>query len=113
MPNPTLLRAQAIVDRFVSNLRNRTRRSYRALFLADDGTPTPDGGVVLDDLARFCRARETCFDPDPRVAALLEGRREVWLRLNEFLHLPESAFLHLDPGKPNLNDGDEDDDYGR
>ncbi len=42
---------------------------------------------VLNDLARFCRAHETTFHPDPRVHAALEGRREVWLRIQEYLQL--------------------------
>ncbi len=36
---------------------------------------------VRVDLARFCRANETCFNADPRIHAVLEGRREVWLRM--------------------------------
>lgn len=42
---------------------------------------------VLKDLAKFCRAHETTFHPDPRVHAALEGRREVWLRIIEHLTL--------------------------
>ncbi len=37
--------------------------------------------VGMADLAKFCRANETCFDPDPRIHAVLEGRREVYLRI--------------------------------
>lgn len=43
--------------------------------------------AVLKDLARFCRANETTYHPDPRVHAVLEGRREVWLRIQEYLNL--------------------------
>lgn len=42
---------------------------------------------VLKDLARFCRATQSTFHPDPRVHAMLEGRREVWLRIQEQLNL--------------------------
>jgi hypothetical protein len=49
--------------------------------------------AVLSDLAKFCRADKTCFDPDPRIHAVLEGRREVWLRITQHLHLsPEQMF---------------------
>jgi hypothetical protein len=41
-------------------------------------------GMVLEDLAQFCRANQSCFDPDPRIHAVLEGRREVWLRIQEY-----------------------------
>jgi hypothetical protein len=51
------------------------------------------GQAVLHDLAQFCRASESTFDPDPRVHALKEGRREVWLRIQEHLDLtPEELF---------------------
>lgn len=43
--------------------------------------------IVLRDLAKFCRAYESTFHPDPRVHAVLEGRREVWLRIQEYLEL--------------------------
>lgn len=47
--------------------------------------PVPER--VLADLARFCRAGESTFHPDPRVHAVLEGRREVWLRIQKYLRL--------------------------
>lgn len=46
-----------------------------------------NGEKVLEDLARFCRANETTFLPDARASALLEGRREVWLRIQNHLNL--------------------------
>lgn len=42
---------------------------------------------VLKDLAIFCRAHESCFHEDPRLHAELEGRREVWLRIQHHLEL--------------------------
>lgn len=42
---------------------------------------------VLSDLAKFCRAHDTTFSADPRMHAVLEGRREVWLRIQEYLKL--------------------------
>ncbi len=45
------------------------------------------GQHVLKDLAQFCRANESTFHPDPRVHAVLEGRREVWLRIQHHLKL--------------------------
>lgn len=47
----------------------------------------PDGKVVLADLARFCRATQSTFHQDPRLAAQLDGRREVFLRIAEHLNL--------------------------
>lgn len=42
---------------------------------------------VLRDLAKFCRAHESTFHTEPRVSAMMEGRREVWLRIQENLKL--------------------------
>lgn len=42
------------------------------------------GQIVAEDLARFCRDKESTFHPDARVHALGEGRREVWLRIEKF-----------------------------
>lgn len=42
---------------------------------------------VLKDLAKFCRANESTFEADARLHAVLEGRREVWLRIQDHLNL--------------------------
>ncbi len=55
---------------------------------------------VLIDLAEFCRANETCFHQDPRVHAALEGRREVWLRIQEHIHLTPAQLVALRQGRP-------------
>ena len=47
----------------------------------------PLAEILLADLSRFCRAEETCFHADPRIHAALEGRREVWLRIQDHLKL--------------------------
>jgi len=43
--------------------------------------------AVLDDLKMFCKAEDSTFTPDSRVSALLEGRREVYLRIQDHLKL--------------------------
>lgn len=49
--------------------------------------------MVFFDLARFCRAHESTFDPNTHSAARLDGRREVWLRIQEQAGLdPETLF---------------------
>lgn len=61
------------------------------------------GKQVLQDLASFCRAKETTFHPDQRVHAALEGRREVYLRIMDHMEMePEEFFakyLNLKPTK--------------
>jgi hypothetical protein len=50
---------------------------------------TESGRMVLEDLAKFCRANDTTFMPDQRLSDVLVGRREVWLRIQEHLRLSE------------------------
>jgi hypothetical protein len=50
---------------------------------------TESGRLVLEDLAKFCRANSTTFLEDPRLSDVLVGRREVWLRIQEHLRLSE------------------------
>tara|TARA_R100000789_G_C3017331_1_gene152727 strand:+ start:818 stop:1087 length:270 start_codon:yes stop_codon:yes gene_type:complete len=47
------------------------------------------GEKVLIDLASFCRANESTFNPDPRAEGILQGRREVWLRISKHLNLTD------------------------
>lgn len=73
-----------------SYLRNR-KLAYARLFAKDN----QDAQAILKDLAKFCRAHESTFDPDPRVHALLEGRKEVWNRLQHHLQMSdEDLWIH-------------------
>ncbi len=51
------------------------------------------GQMVVEDLRRFCRADEPCWSEDQRHHARLEGRREVWLRIQNELNLPVEDLL--------------------
>lgn len=64
------------------------QQAYQATFAQD--SPTSD--AVIADLARFCRADRSSFHPDPRVHALLEGRREVYLRIYDHVKLKQDDF---------------------
>jgi hypothetical protein len=72
--------------------RSYLQQRKRAYAMAFDGV---SGEAVLKDLASFCRANESCFHPDPRVHAVMEGRREVWLRIQEHLKLTEEQLLTI------------------
>lgn len=50
---------------------------------------------VLADLALFCRADKSCWHPDPRIHAVLEGRREVWLRIQSYINMPAEQLIPL------------------
>lgn len=64
-------------------------QDYRDVF------SSPAGERVLADLARFCRAHESTFHADPRVHAVAEGRREVWLRIQRNLELTDEQLWGL------------------
>jgi len=83
---------QVAIDRTVEIIRHR-KRDYGHAFLS------PAGQAVLGDLAKFCRATETCFDADPRLHAVAEGRREVWLRIQRHLNLSSEQLFLLANGK--------------
>lgn len=70
------------------------RQAYQMVFNQERG-----GDVVLKDLAKFCRAHESTYDPDPRVHAVLEGRREVWLRICHHLDLNSEQLWQLYDGR--------------
>ena len=57
------------------------------------------GQEVLRDLAKFCRANQSCFHEDPRLHAVLEGRREVWLRIERHLNLTSQELYQIYGGR--------------
>jgi hypothetical protein len=77
-----------LAQRFVNA---RRARHYQAVFQDEDGEISVHGRKVLADLDRFCRGNQSAFHPDPRTHALLEGRREVLLRLLHFLNIDSAA----------------------
>ena len=59
---------------------------------------------VLSDLRKFCRADASTFHVDARVAAALDGRREVMLRILDYTTLTIDE-LYEKYGKGNTNGG--------
>lgn len=55
--------------------------AYHAMFMS------PGGKTVLADLVGFCFGRRSTFDPNDRVHARNEGRRDVLMRIQEFTGL--------------------------
>lgn len=76
------------LSRILSWLQRR-QSAYRSVFSGRAGD------IVLADLAVFCRATTSTFHADPRVHAVAEGRREVWLRIQNQLHLSDEQLLEL------------------
>jgi hypothetical protein len=65
-------------------------RAYKATF------NNPEGKKVLADLRRFCRATLPTANVDSvHTTYLLEGRREVFLRIMSHLQLTEDDIYNL------------------
>ena len=74
----------------LGSLLGRRNRAYQNTF------NNPEGQKVLADLRRFCRATLPTADVDnERTTYLLEGRREVWLRIQAHLHLSDEDIYNL------------------
>jgi len=78
-----------IIDKAKGLLHSR-KRAYDTVF--NNGV---DAKIVLKDLADFCRANAPTFHEDPRLHALVEGRREVWLRIQKYLNLTPDELWEL------------------
>jgi hypothetical protein len=93
--------AQSFKDAFASAFVPKNWL-YRWLFVGENGDFRRVGEHVLADLRSFCFAdRPTIFDLEPIVMARREGRREVFMRVQNFLNLDEAAvqkLMELDDG---------------
>ena len=94
---------QAITQRLSALLSRRYH--YRGCFLNEQGQTTPQGIAVLKDLARYCDAYRTTMKTgpsgiDPHASAVAEGRRQVWLRLQAMLRLPDEEILRSMENEP-------------
>lgn len=96
----------SFVDDALSFLSDRAKA-----YLLTFSVSQPENVYVLEDLARFCRANESCVIPGDRDRTLiLEGRREVWLRIQQHLHLtPEQLFALYNADYPKISKGTESD----
>lgn len=75
---------------------DQRKRAYQLTFQLNQ----PANVLVLQDLAKFCRATESTFHPDARLAANLDGRREVFLRIQNHLGLTTEQLLSIYGGDP-------------
>lgn len=79
----------------LKHLLRLRRHDYVNVFLGTGET----GKRVLSDLAVFCRANDSAFHEDSRAHAVLEGRREVWLRIQRHLRLSDEELWRLSSGE--------------
>lgn len=72
------------------------RNAWRGMYRDDQGELTLPARTILLDLQRFCYANRptikvspTTGQVDPYAMAVAEGRREVFLRIQEYLKLDD------------------------
>jgi len=85
----------SVIERAKQWLNNRSG-AYKRVFDKED----MDVQTVLADLAKFCRADRSTFHTDPRLHAVMEGRREVFLRITHHLNLSTDELWHLYTNAP-------------
>ena len=85
------MRKQTTVGQATADI-SRRRQAYQLV------SNQPAGQIVIQDLAEFCYGYETCYDPDPRIHARKEGRRDVWLRLQAHLKLTDDQLFDIATG---------------
>jgi hypothetical protein len=80
----------------------RKAREYlmtrRTAYVRTFNFDSPTNQAVLADIAKFCRANESTHNEDTHVAAKLDGRREVWLRIQHHLRLTPEQLWQLYSG---------------
>ena len=74
------------------NFFHQRQRAYRLAL------GTPAGNQVLLDLSRFCYANASMFDQQVSLDRL-EGRREVWLRIQQQMNLSTEDLIALYNGQ--------------
>lgn len=96
--NDTINTLEELERRRVEFLRGRMF-AYRRVFGEGQGS-ADDLAIVMADLREFCRADRSAFHADARVHAMLEGRRDVYLRIREHLDLTlEQLIASRTPGR--------------
>ena len=69
------------------------KTSYQIVFGRGDPARSAAVSTVLADLRRFCRADRSTWSEDQRHHARFEGRREVWLHIDDWFTKPEEDLL--------------------
>lgn len=90
-PNASIRLAIAQANEAVVNALKQRQLSYRRL-LAGSASPD-DVKIVLEDLERFCRGNSTTYDENARTHALLTGRQEVWMRMQDCVRLDPDEYV--------------------
>jgi len=95
---------RATLRQGVERLLRERKYAYLRVFV-DGGSSPEDRALVLADLANFCRKKRSTGDANPHIAARLDGRREVVLRIDEYIELSIEQLIELKV--PELTKGDD------
>lgn len=90
-----LAAAIVLLVAFLTGGREAWRRWLYCIVFTEGGTRRMAAQGVLADLRDFTFARSSAFDPDPIIMARREGRRDVWLRISNYLNLDEAEVQQL------------------
>lgn len=95
---------------FLRRVIFKRRMAYRQLF-EPGGQLSPAAAIVLTDLKKFCRAVSSTTQVslitgcvDPVASAQAEGRREVWLRIIQNLHVSDEDLYRVLKEEVETND---------
>jgi hypothetical protein len=102
---------ETLVKRTVLFLEQRAN-SYKQCLVGLLHRRKPAAGAadyMLADLARFCRGHGSCFGATDRDTYVLIGRKQVFDRITEHLHLTPERLLELSMGHkaPTLEEDDQ------
>lgn len=90
MPSPLDLLSRLIGRSPGPKVHARCAEEYRRCFDSESGR------FVLGDLARFCHGYDSTHIPgDPVSSAVAEGRRQVLLRIHEYVNTSPAEILDL------------------
>lgn len=90
--------------RHVEQILRARKYAYIRVFVEGNSTQD-DRNIVMTDLANFGRKKRSTADADTHIAARLDGRREVVLRIDEYLELTIEALTELKA--PQLAEGED------
>lgn len=80
----------------VARFIRRKEWAFRTLFKGDDGSLNEAAKVALADLRAFCHGTQSNFSKDALEMARMEGRREVFTRVMNYLEVDYSKYYQME-----------------
>ena len=84
--------------------KQNVQNSYRKVFFDKKNKLMANPKEVLSDLKVFCHGDTTSFHSDPYQMARISGRREVFIRIMDMLHIDVAEQYDLEPDYPVQNE---------